>query len=137
MKVTRDLDSRSVDNWLHVARDGLLALDHFAEASAEESAGGDFLSWCKGERSRSHPFPAAEVAMRESDAVARDEKLSRKRMLPVPKEAHPDSVVFMQAHVKIGPGDTVAPRLHFYEDGPRSGLAYVGCLGPRLPNTLT
>ncbi|MGW9437407.1 hypothetical protein [Streptomyces sp. NPDC055607] len=136
-KVTRDLDSQSVDNWLYVAWDGLLALNDFAEASAEESAGGDFLSWCKGEQSRSHPFPAAKVAMRESDAVARDEKLRRKRMLPVPKEVHPDSVVFMQAHLKIGSGNTVAPRLHFYEDGPRSGLVYVGYLGPHLPNTLT
>ncbi|MGW1102238.1 hypothetical protein [Streptomyces sp. NPDC002540] len=136
-KITRDLDSQSVDSWLRVAWDALRALNCFAEASANGSAGGDFLSWCKGEESRDHPFPAAKVAMRESDTVARKDRLRRERMLPVPKEVHPDKVVFMQAHLRIGSGNTIAPRLHFYDDGPQTGLVYVGYLGPHLRNTLT
>jgi hypothetical protein len=136
-KVTRDLDSQSVDNWLHVAWDALLALNHFAKASANGTAGGDFLSWCKGEESHAYPFPAAKVAMRESDTVARNEKLRRERMLPVPKTVNPDGVVFMQAHLRIGSGNTIAPRLHFYDDGPQTGKLYVGYLGPHLRNTLT
>ncbi|MFI5901579.1 hypothetical protein [Streptomyces cyaneofuscatus] len=43
----------------------------------------------------------------------------------------------MQAHLKIDRGNTVAPRLHFYEDGTRSGKVYIGYLGPHLRNTLT
>ncbi|WP_278186534.1 hypothetical protein [Streptomyces laculatispora] len=43
----------------------------------------------------------------------------------------------MQAHLKIGRGNTVAPRLHFYADGPQSGKVFVGYLGPHLRNTLT
>lgn len=43
----------------------------------------------------------------------------------------------MQAHLKIGGGNTIAPRLHFYDDCPRSGKVYVGYLGPHLRNTLT
>lgn len=136
-KPTRDLDSQSVDNWLRVAWDALLALNHYAKASAGGSAGGDFLSWCKGEESRDFPFPAAKVAMRESDTVARNDKLRRERMLPVPRKVHADGVVFMQAHLKIGSGNTIAPRLHFYDDGPRTGRVYVGYLGPHLRNTLT
>ncbi|MFE5593655.1 hypothetical protein [Streptomyces sp. NPDC056549] len=136
-KTTRELDSQSVDNWLSVAWDGLLALNHFAEASAKNAAGGDFLSWCKGEESRDHPFPAAKVAMRESDTVAHNDKLRTERMLPVPKEVDPAGTVFMQAHLKIGLGNTVAPRLHFYDDGPQTGLVYVGYLGPHLRNTRT
>ncbi|MGW5971715.1 hypothetical protein [Streptomyces sp. NPDC055186] len=136
-KITRDLDSQSVDNWLRVAWDALLALDHFAEASAKGTAGGDFLSWCKNEESHTYPFPAAKVAMRESDTVARQDKLRRERMLPVPKSVHPDGVVFMQAHLRIGSGNTVAPRLHFYDDGSNTGRVYVGYLGPHLRNTLT
>lgn len=58
-------------------------------------------------------------------------------MLPVPKEVHPDEVVFMQAHLRIGSGNTIAPRLHFYDGGPQTGLVYVGYLGPHLRNTLT
>ncbi|MEU8692394.1 hypothetical protein [Streptomyces sp. NPDC048665] len=136
-KTTRALDSQSVDNWLNVAWDGLMALNHFAEASADGTASGDFLSWCKSEASSTFPFPAAKVAMRESDTVAKNGKLRGERMLPVPKEVDENGQVFMQAHLKIGGGNTIAPRLHFYEDGPRSGKLYVGYLGPHLRNTLT
>lgn len=136
-KITQGLDSQSVDNWLSVAWDGLLALNRFAEASADETAGGDFLSWCKSDESGAFPFPAAKVAMRESDTVAKNGKLRTERMLPVPRSVDPSGKAFMQAHLKIGRGNTVAPRLHFFEDGPRSGMVYVGYLGPHLRNTLT
>ncbi|MEU1850820.1 hypothetical protein ABZ499_16475 [Streptomyces sp. NPDC019990] len=136
-KTTRSLDSQSVDNWLYVAWDGLLALDHFARSSADGAASGDFLSWCKSDASSAFPFPAAKVAMRESDTVARKPKLRAERMLPVPEAVDPEGRVFMQAHLKIGGGNTIAPRLHFYDDCPRSGKVYVGHLGPHLRNTLT
>ncbi|MER6025714.1 hypothetical protein [Streptomyces sp. NPDC001851] len=136
-KTTRALDGQSVDNWLYVAWDGLLALDHFARSAADGATSGDFLSWCKSDASSAFPFPAAKVAMRESDTVARKPKLRGERMLPVPKAVNPDGHVFMQAHLKIGGGNTIAPRLHFYDDCPRSGKVYVGYLGPHLRNTLT
>ena len=136
-KFTQSLDSQSVDNWLYVAWDGLLALDHFAQASADGTTSGDFLSWCKSDASSAFPFPAAKVAMRESDTVAHKPKLRSERMLPVPKAVSPDRRVFMQAHLKIGGGNTIAPRLHFYDDCLRSGKVYVGYLGPHLRNTLT
>ncbi|WP_327343116.1 hypothetical protein [Streptomyces europaeiscabiei] len=136
-KITRGLDSQSVDNWLNVAWDGLLALNDFARASADATTSGDFLSWCKSDASSAFPFPAAKVAMRESDTVARNDKLNRERMLPVPKSVDASGLVYMQAHLKIGGGNTVAPRLHFYEDGPRSSKVYIGYLGPHLRNTLT
>ncbi|MGW7355491.1 hypothetical protein ACWGI0_02080 [Streptomyces sp. NPDC054802] len=136
-KITQALDTQSVDNWLSVAWDGLLTLNHFAEASANGTAGGDFLSWCKSDDSSAFPFPAAKVAMRESNTVARNGKLRGERMLPVPVSVDPSGRAFMQAHLKIGGGNTIAPRLHFYEDGPRSGKVYVGYLGPHLRNTLT
>jgi hypothetical protein len=75
--------------------------------------------------------------MRESDAVANNGKLRGERTLPVPKTVDPKGRVFMQAHLKIGGGNTIAPRLHFHEDGLRSGKVYVGYLGPHLRNTLT
>ncbi|MCP9985993.1 hypothetical protein LUX01_04000 [Streptomyces sudanensis] len=136
-KTTRSLDSQSVDNWLYVAWDGLLALDQFARASADGTVSGDFLSWCKSDASSAFPFPTAKIAMRESDTVARQAKLRNERMLPVPKAVHHTGRVFMQAHLKIGGGNTISPRLHFYDDTPRSGKVYVGHLGPHLRNTLT
>ncbi|MCM8551219.1 hypothetical protein [Streptomyces sp. STCH 565 A] len=136
-KTTRSLDSQSVDNWLHVAWDGLLALDHYARSAADGASSGDFLSWCKSDASSAFPFPTAKVAMHESDSVARKAKLRNARMLPVPEAVASDGRVFMQAHLKIGGGNTIAPRLHFYDDCPRSGRVYVGYLGPHLRNTLT
>lgn len=41
----------------------------------------------------------------------------------------------MQAHLRICSGNTIAPRLHFYDDGPQTGLVYVGYLGPHLRAT--
>ncbi|MFD8520030.1 hypothetical protein ACFV2D_08420 [Streptomyces capillispiralis] len=58
--------------------------------------------------------------MRESDTVARRVKLRAERMLPVPKAVATDGRVFMQAHLKVGGGNTIAPRLHFYDDCSRS-----------------
>ncbi|MFE9332997.1 hypothetical protein [Streptomyces sp. NPDC006925] len=136
-KITRSLDSQSVDNWLYVAWDGLLALNDFAQTAADGASSGDFLSWCKSDASSAAPFPAAKVAMRESDTVARSAKLRGERMLPVPKTAAPDGRVFMQAHLKIGGGNTIAPRLYFYDDCSSSGKVYIGYLGPHLRNTLT
>ncbi|MBT2398331.1 hypothetical protein J7E89_20760 [Streptomyces sp. ISL-100] len=136
-KTTRALDSQSVDNWLYVAWDGLLALNDFARTSAESTVSGDFLNWCKSDASSVFPFPAAKVAMRESDTVANNGRLRGERMLPVPKAVDSGGRVFMQAHLKIGGGNTIAPRLHFYDDGPRSGKVYIGYLGPHLRNTLT
>lgn len=136
-KTTQALDSQSIDNWLRVAWDGLLALDHFARTAVCEGISGDFLSWCKADASSLFPFPAAKVAMRESDTVARNQRLRGERMLPVPKAVDPDGKVFMQAHLRIGGGNTVAPRLHFYDDCLGSGKLYVGYLGPHLRNTLT
>lgn len=136
-KTTRGLDSQSVDNWLRVAWDGLLALNEFAEASADGAFSGHFLSWCKSDVNGSFSFPAAKVKMRESDYVANNGKLRTERMLPVPETVDPSGQAFMQAHLRIGGGNTIAPRLHFFDDTPRSGLLCVGYLGPHLRNSLT
>ncbi|MET7635716.1 hypothetical protein [Streptomyces sp. NPDC005078] len=136
-KITRALDAQSVDNWLQVAWDALLALEHFASQSAAGKASGDFRSWCHSSGSHAHPFPAAKVKMRESDTVGNHKKLRRERVFPVPESVHPDKEIYMQAHLRIGGGNTIAPRLHFHDDSPNTGLLYVGYLGPHLRNTLT
>lgn len=136
-KITCDLDSQSVTNWLQVAWDALLALNHFAKASADGRANGDFRRWCQSEDSDEFPFPVGKVKIRESDGTADAPKFRRPRMLPVPKAVHRDGKVFMQAHLRIGGGNTVSPRLHFYDDGPNTGLVYVGYLGPHLRNSQT
>lgn len=134
-KLTRSLDDHSVDNWVEMAWDGLLALEDFAAASAAGSAHGDFRAWCSSSSADGHPFPAGKVKMRESDTVSNHWK--GERIFPVPTSVHPDEKIYMQAHLRIGGGNTVAPRLHFHDDGPKTGLLYIGYIGPHLRNTLT
>ncbi|MGK4584390.1 hypothetical protein [Kitasatospora sp. HPMI-4] len=136
-KVTLSLDDHPVDNWVEMAWDGLLALEHFAAASAEGTAHCDFRAWCSSSSADVHPFPVGKVKMVESDAVGNRRRWKEERTFPVPPEVHPDEKVYMQAHLRIGGGNTVAPRLHFYDDGSNTGLLYVGYIGPHLTNTLT
>ncbi|GAA3491754.1 hypothetical protein [Streptomyces cremeus] len=137
-KITHALDEHSASNWVDMAWDALLALDDFATASAAGTAGGDFRAWCSSPSADAHPFPAGKVKMRESDTVANNRTWRRERTFPVPAQVDAAEEVYMQAHLRIGGGNTVAPRLHFHDDGPgETGLLYVGYIGPHLTNTRT
>lgn len=136
-KTALSLDEQAVSNWVGMAWDGLLALEDFAAASVSGRASGDFWAWCKNLPEGAHPFSPRKVTMRESDSVRRNSRWSRERTFPVPAEAVAEGRVFMEAHLRIGAGNTVAPRLHFYDDTRRTGRVYLGYLGPHLTNTRT
>ena len=137
-KITRELDAQSVGNWVEVAWDALRALNEYAAASAGGTAGGDFRYWCNHlPDSCENPFPAGKVKMKESKTVGGREDWRRERTFPVPKAVDENEKLFMEAHLRIGGGNTVAPRLYFYDDGPNTGLVYVGYLGPHPTNTKT
>ncbi|MFF8970346.1 hypothetical protein [Streptomyces sp. NPDC014995] len=137
-KITKELDAQSVGNWVEVAWDALRALDEYAAASAAGTAGGDFRHWCTHlPDDCENPFPAGKVKMKESKTVGNRDDWRRERTFPVPKSVDPSGKLFMEAHLRIGGGNTVAPRLYFYDDGPNTGLVYVGYLGPHPTNTKT
>ncbi|MFI6434136.1 hypothetical protein [Streptomyces sp. NPDC050759] len=133
---TRELDAQSIGNWVEVAWDALHALDNYAAASASGTAGGDFRYWCAHlPEDCACPFPAGKVKMKESKTVGNRDDWRRERTFPVPETVDPAKKLFMEAHLRIGGGNTVSPRLYFYDDGPHTGLVYVGYLGPHLTNT--
>ncbi|WP_249463472.1 hypothetical protein [Streptomyces fradiae] len=135
---TRDLDAQSIGNWGEVAWDALCALDTYAAASAAGTAGGDFRYWCAHlPDDCEYPFPAGKVKMKESKTVGNRDDWRRERTFPVPEAVDPSRKLFMEAHLRIGGGNTVSPRLYFYDDGPNTGLVYVGYLGPHPTNTKT
>ncbi|MFE3591531.1 hypothetical protein ACFXOY_28955 [Streptomyces niveus] len=136
-RCTRDLDVQSVPNWVETAWDALLALQDFAQASAEGTASGDFRSWCSRPPNEASPFSAGKVKMKESDTVGNRGAWRRERTFPVPLAVDRSGEVYMEAHIRIGGGNTVSPRLHFYDDGPGTGRVYVGYIGPHLTNTKT
>ncbi len=136
-KKARELDDQSVSNWVEMAWDALLALQDFAAGSAAGTAGGDFRSWCAKPPVGAHSFSAGKVKMKESDTVGNRRQWKRQRTFPVPPEVDPTGFRYMEAHVRIGGGNSVAPRLYFYDDGPNTGRVYVGYIGPHLTNTQT
>ncbi|MFF9025892.1 hypothetical protein [Streptomyces eurythermus] len=135
---TRELDAQSIGNWVEVAWDALCALDDYAAASAAGTAGGDFRYWCANlPDDCEHPFPAGKVKMKESKTVGNRDDWRRERTFPVPESVDPSKKLFMEAHLRIGGGNMVSPRLYFYDTGASTGLVYVGYLGPHLTNTQT
>jgi hypothetical protein len=136
-KVLTGLDDRSKPNWVNVCWEALLALEDFAAAAAAGRAKGGFRAWCQALPPGAHPFPAGKVTMKESDTVARNPAWRRERMLPVPPEVDPSGLAYMEAHLRIGGGSTISPRLHFHDDTAGTGLLYIGHIGPHLTNTRT
>ncbi|MFF1547201.1 hypothetical protein [Streptomyces sp. NPDC058291] len=137
-KKTRDLDAQCIGNWVTVAWDALHALDAYAVASAAGAAGGDFRHWCDNlPDDCENRFPSAKVKMKESETVGNNTKWRRQRTFPVPRSVAPEGKLFMQAHLRIGGGNTVSPRLYFHDDGPGTGFVYVGYLGQHPDNTQT
>ncbi|GFH38530.1 hypothetical protein [Streptomyces pacificus] len=43
----------------------------------------------------------------------------------------------MEKAYRYGCGNTIAPHLYFYDDGPKTSRLYIGYLGPQMRNTLT
>ncbi|MFI6692123.1 hypothetical protein ACIBLA_10210 [Streptomyces sp. NPDC050433] len=110
---------------------------HLAFTGASGTAGRDFRSWCSRPPNDAYPFSAGKVKMKESDTVGNRGAWRRERTFPVPLAVDRSGEVYMEAHIRIGGGNTVSPRLHFYDDGPGTGRVYVGYIGPHLTNTKT
>jgi hypothetical protein len=137
-KKTKDLDAQCIGNWVTVAWDALHALNDYAAASAAGTAGGDFRHWCDNlPDDGENPFPSGKVKMKESKTVGNNADWRRQRTFPVPKSVDEKEKLFMQAHLYIGGGNTVSPRLYFHDDGPGTGFVYVGYIGPHPDNTQT
>lgn len=135
---TLDLESRAQYSiWAQHAWRALLALNSYAQAKSTGGFQGGFKAWCEQPPSDGVAIGVTHVARDESESVKNNAHMRRSRELPVPPEVDPAEKVFMGSHIRIGGGNIVAPRLHFYDDTPGTGKIYVGYLGPHLPNTKT
>lgn len=135
---TLDLESRAQYSiWAQRAWKALLALNSYAQTKSAGGFRGDFKTWCEQPPNDGVSIGVTRVARDESESVRNNVQMRRSRELPVPPEVDPTGKVFMGSHICIDGGNAVAPRLHFYDDTPRTGKIYVGYLGPHLPNTKT
>lgn len=137
-KYTLELDDQAYgSSWVRMAWDALLALQDFAEAVADGRANSDFKQWCADAPEGAHVISPRKVVRDESKSVKANGDWSRARTFPVPRDVHADGKLFMGAHVRIGGGNTIAPRLHFYDGACTDHGIFVGYIGPHLTNTMT
>lgn len=120
-----------------MAWDALLALQDFAEALVSGKANSDFKQWCADAPEGAHVISPRKVVRDESKSVKANGDWSRARTFPVPRQVNPQGKLFMGAHVRIGGGNTVAPRLHYYDGACTDHGIFVGYMGPHLTNTMT
>lgn len=126
--------------WGQTSWEALRALHAYAAELATGQEPGSFWTWCE---QSGHPLAwratSKKLSMTESETVENNEKLWRRRVLPVSKDIDPTGLMYMSAHMKIAEGGgNLAPRIYFHVSRV-TGKAHVGYFGPHknMPNTKT
>ncbi|MFE9565434.1 hypothetical protein ACFYM0_30490 [Streptomyces sp. NPDC006487] len=137
-KVTLELDDQAYgSSWGRMAWDALLALQDYADAAAGGEATRDFKQWCEDVPEGKHSISPRKIIRDESKSVKTKADWRKERTFPVPEHIDPTRKLFMGAHVRIGGGNTIAPRLHYYDGACATHGIFIGYMGPHLTNTLT
>ncbi|MEU9346429.1 hypothetical protein AB0D74_35010 [Streptomyces sp. NPDC048278] len=137
-KVTLELDAQAYgSSWVRMTWDAVLALLDFAEAAAAGQADRDFKQWCSDAPSGVRTISPRKIVRDESKSVKSNSGWRRERTFPVPEHVNAARKIFMGAHVRVGGGNSVAPRLHYHEGARAEHGIYIGYIGPHLTNTLT
>ncbi|MFD7684890.1 hypothetical protein [Streptomyces sp. NPDC059781] len=137
-KVTLDLDAQAYgSSWVRMTWDALLALEDFARAATAGQVGRDFKQWCADAPGGVRTISPRKIVRDESKSVKGNSSWRRQRTFPVPEHVDPARKVFMGAHVRVGGGNTIAPRLHYFDGSCTEYGIYIGYIGPHLSNTLT
>ncbi|WP_236238796.1 hypothetical protein [Streptomyces sp. CC228A] len=137
-KEALELDDQAYgSSWVRTAWEALLALRDFADAAIGGGAHGDFRTWCERAPRGAHTISPRKIVRGESKTVKANPCWRRQRTFPVPEYVHPSRRLFMGAHLRIGGGNTVAPRLHYFDGACARHGVFIGYIGPHLTNTLT
>ncbi|MFH9263306.1 hypothetical protein ACH4KN_03440 [Streptomyces sp. NPDC017546] len=141
-KITLELDDQAYgSSWVRMAWDALLALRDYADVSVDAPADGaafrDFKQWCEDAPGGRHAISPRKVVRDESRTVKTNTVWRKERTFPVPENVDPACRLFVGAHVRIGGGNTVAPRLHYHDAARAEHGIFIGYIGPHLTNTLT
>ncbi|MET8418928.1 hypothetical protein ACWD7C_22120 [Streptomyces sp. NPDC005134] len=137
-KDTLELDDQAYgSSWVRMAWEALQALEGFADAASEGMTNCDFKQWCTDKPSGVHTISPRKVVRDESKTVKANAAWRRQRTFPVPEYVNPDGKVFMGAHLRIGGGNTIAPRLHYFDAACADHGIFIGYIGPHLTNTLS
>ena len=77
--------------------------------------------------------PAHWVARGETKQTMANRRFAELRVRPISTEVEPSGRIEMQAHIKLEPGGSPAPRIHFYDDTRGlTGKVHIGWFGDHL-----
>jgi hypothetical protein len=130
-------DFDPLGTWAARSWDVLRVLDGYAAARRRGEFGKGVHAYL-GHTPPGRPgYPPGAHSTQESEPVERSPKLRKLRVFPVPRDVHPDGVIFMDAHFKIARKGLISPRIYYHYDAGQTGKIYVGYIGKHLPNAHT
>lgn len=117
--------------------DALVALEDYGCAKGTGDWTRDVQGYLERTPDGFRGYSANRHTRDESADVRSNPGLRQKRVFAVPPSVADEGEVFMGAHFKITQQGQISPRLHYFDDTARSGLVYVGYIGPHLPTKRT
>lgn len=119
--------------WVVRAWDAVCALEDYASASEDGRCTKGVEGFLRDPPQGCRGYSVNRYGRDETADVHNNEKFRRPRVLPVPHDVDPSGNVFMGAHFKLGQSGMISPRLHYHDDTAKTGVIYVGYVGPHLP----
>lgn len=130
-----EVDERdSLKACVRVAWDAVCSMADYLKAKREDLVDGSFHEYVKNTPPGYHGMAPAKSAENET-SVTKD-RFGEQRVFRVPTDVHPEGVVTMNAHIKLGRIGMASPRMHYFHD-PKSGRILIGYIGLHLPNTMS
>ncbi|MFC4616823.1 hypothetical protein ACFO3K_19000 [Cellulomonas algicola] len=127
-----DVDGRCLIN----AWRCLTALAGYVRAKRDGVHDGGFKKYLEAQPNGYPRYNQSWFATSEtSNAMTGDR--AKERDLPVPASVHPDGVLEMQQHLRIGRIPNLDPRVYIHDDTNETGVVVVGYIGPHLTTRAT
>lgn len=113
----------------------ILVLRDYCKGKESGNFSGNIYMYLTDDQARGRKCDPKRFAATESDSVQQNSAWRNEREFPVPQSVDPSGRIYMFAHFKPTHSDTVAPRMHIYDDVHQSGKIYIGYIGRHLTNT--
>lgn len=129
-----ELDMHPKSNvWAQKIWIALRGLNDYARSKIAEEFHGSLFQYRQDPPEGFFPI-SVEYAAKESESTANDDSARAARSFRVPHTVNSSGRCYMEAHLKIDRGGSVAPRIHFHDDlsGPTRKI-YIGYIGRHLP----
>ncbi len=116
----------------------VLVLRDYCLEKRDRAFSGNLYMYLTQDDTQGRKCDPKRFAPTESDTVQSKPEWRDERLRPVPVDVDPSGFVHMMAHFKPTHKDSIAPRMHIYDDtaGP-TGNVYIGYIGRHLTNTKT